>query len=633
METLFSALNPQQKAAARYSSGPSLIVAGPGSGKTRVLAHKIAHLIQNEKIPTDKILAVTFTNKAAEEMQERVARLLENQTTGQSENSSRPAVGPSSRPTWMGTFHSICARILRRDGQALGIPASFIIYDADDQKDLVREILKGMGVDRERFSPTSILAAISQAKNEMIRSEDYAPLAEGPFQELVAEIYPLYQAKLRQSRGLDFDDLLIETVRLFQKDREILARWQKTFAQVLVDEYQDTNRVQYLLVSLLSESHHNLTVVGDMSQAIYSWRGADFRNILRFQQDYPQAQIFHLAQNYRSTKRILLASRSLIEHNRTHIPLELWTENEEGTPVVLYAADNELDEAFYISSQINAMLAGGRAQKFADFSVLYRTNAQSRVLEEVFMRGGTPYLLVGGVKFYERREVKDLLAYLRLLLNPDDSVSRQRLEKVGKRRLLRFEEQNRAELSAFPPSELIRKILEVTDYLVYLDDGTEEGQSRIENVQELSSVAASFGSLTEFLEHVALVQPTDRLTLSPVETATRSAGIRKRLPADRKDAVTLMTLHSAKGLEFPHVFITGLEEGLLPHSRAMGSNDEIEEERRLCYVGMTRARRQLHLSFARERLLFGSRSESFPSRFIGEIGEENLLFHLSNAGR
>jgi len=617
VETFFSALNPQQKAAARYTDGPSLIVAGPGSGKTRVLAHKIAYLIQNENIPPERILAVTFTNKAAEEMRNRVAQLLDDQTTGQENDSSRPAVRPSDHRMWMGTFHSICARILRRDGPAGRIPPTFLIYDEDDQKDLVKEILKANGAEGERFSPTAILAAISEAKNEMISTEEYRTLAEGPFQELVAEIYPLYQSQLREARGLDFDDLLVETVRIFQKNAEILARWQKAFEHILVDEYQDTNRVQYLLVRLLSQTHHKLTVVGDMSQAIYSWRGADFRNILRFQQDYPQAQIFHLAQNYRSTKRILLAARALIEHNRTHIPLELWTENEDGTPVVLYAADNELDEAFYISSQINAMLASGQAKHFADFAVLYRTNAQSRVLEEVFMRGGVPYLLIGGVKFYERREVKDLLAYLRLLLNPEDIVSRQRLEKVGKRRLLRLEGEDRIKLSALPPAEMIRKILEITGYLAYLDDGTEEGQSRVENVKELSSVAASFGSLTEFLEHVALVQPTDRLPARPANI--------------RQDAVMLMTLHSAKGLEFPHVFITGLEEGLLPHSRSMGSNDEIEEERRLCYVGMTRARRQLHLSFARERLLFGSRSDSFPSRFLNEIGDENLLFHLSNA--
>jgi len=373
--------------------------------------------------------------------------------------------------------------------------------------------------------------------------------------------------------------------------------------------------VQYLLVRLLSKTHHNLTVVGDMSQAIYSWRGADFRNLLRFQQDYPQAQIFHLAQNYRSTKRILLAARSLIEHNRTHIPLELWTDNEEGLPVVLYAADNELDEAFYLSTQISALLSNGNARNFTDFAVLYRTNAQSRVLEEVFMRGGIPYLLIGGTKFYERKEVKDILAYLRLLLNPQDQLSRERAEKVGKRRLAGLNASDRDELVALPPAQMIQKILQLTEYLGYLDDGSEEGQSRVENVKELSSVAASFGSLPEFLQHVALVQPTDALS--------------RRI---RRDSVSLMTLHSAKGLEFPYVFITGLEEGLLPHARSLGSTEEIEEERRLCYVGVTRAKKQLHLCFARERLLFGSRSENLPSRFLNEIGEENMLMHLSQGG-
>ena len=449
----------------------------------------------------------------------------------------------------------------------------------------------------------------------MVSPETYQEMAEGNFQQAVAEVYPRYQERIKKAGGLDFDDLLLETARLFQERPAILARWQKSFRHVLVDEYQDTNRVQYLLVRLLSKTHHNLTVVGDMSQAIYSWRGADFRNLLRFQQDYPQAQIFHLAQNYRSTKRILLAARSLIEHNRTHIPLELWTDNEEGLPVVLYAADNELDEAFYLSTQISALLSNGNARNFTDFAVLYRTNAQSRVLEEVFMRGGIPYLLIGGTKFYERREVKDILAYLRLLLNPQDQLSRERAEKVGKRRLAGLNASDRDELVALPPAQMIQKILQLTEYLGYLDDGSEEGQSRIENVKELSSVATSFGSLPEFLQHVALVQPTDALS--------------RRI---RRDSVSLMTLHSAKGLEFPYVFITGLEEGLLPHARSLGSTEEIEEERRLCYVGVTRAKKQLHLCFARERLLFGSRSESLPSRFLNEIGEENMLMHLSQGG-
>jgi len=602
VETILSRLNPQQQAAVRYVDGPSLIVAGPGSGKTRVLTHKIAHLIERENILPERILAVTFTNKAADEMKSRVANLL----------------GRSLDHMWLGTFHSVCARILRQDGGTAGIPPNFLIYDEDDQKDLVKVILKNMGIQGERFSPSAILAAISGAKNEMVGEEEYTTLAEGPFQETVAEIFPLYQKELKKANALDFDDLLTETVRLLQNKPEVLVRWQKRFEHILIDEYQDTNRVQYLFVRLLSQMHQKLTVVGDMSQAIYSWRGADFRNILRFQKDYPKAQVFHLAQNYRSTKKILLAARALIEHNRTHIPLELWTDNDDGLPVVLYAAENELDEAFYVSSQITAMLSDGAAKGFHDFAVLYRTNAQSRVLEEVFMRGGIPYLLVGGVKFYERREVKDVLSYLRLLINPLDTVSFQRAQKVGKRRLQTLRDANRDEILRLVPIQAINKILEITGYLKYLDDGSEEGQSRVENVKELCSVAASFGSLSEFLEHVALVQPTDRLP-------NRSTKI-------SHDAVTLMTLHSAKGLEFPTVFITGVEEGLLPHSRSTGSVDEIEEERRLAYVGMTRAEKQLHLCFARERLFFGTRSENLPSRFISEIGDENLLFHLSPTG-
>jgi len=599
VEVILSHLNPQQTAAVRFTTGPSLIVAGPGSGKTRVLTHKIAYLIEHEKVPPEKILAVTFTNKAADEMKRRVSQLL----------------GQSLDRMWLGTFHSVCARILRQDGQAIRIPPTFTIYDEDDQKELVKKILSTIGTGSERTSPAAVLAAISNAKNEMIGAEEYPTLAESPFQELVAEIFPRYQEGLRKAGALDFDDLLTETVRLFQSEREVLERWQNRFEQILVDEYQDTNRVQYLFVRLLSQPHQNLTVVGDMSQAIYSWRGADFRNILRFQKDYPQAQVFSLAQNYRSTKKILLAARSLIEHNRTHIPLELWTDNEEGLPVVLYAAENELDEAFYVSSQISAMLASGQAQGFSDFTVLYRTNAQSRVLEEVFMRGGIPYVLVGGVKFYERREVKDVLSYLRLLLHPQDPVSLRRLEKAGKRRLQAFLNADREELLRLPPVPMLNRILEITDYLRYLEDGSEEGQSRIENVKELVSVAASFSSLPEFLEHVALVQPTDQLL--------------NRTGKPSQEAVTMMTLHSAKGLEFPTVFITGVEEGLLPHSRSMGSIDELEEERRLCYVGMTRAQRHLHLCFARERLFFGARSENLPSRFISEIGTENLLYHLS----
>lgn len=602
---LLDHLNPAQKEAAAYTQGPSLIVAGPGSGKTRVLTHKIAYLIKEMKVPSEKILAVTFTNKAADEMRGRVFQLI-NQSPNKPINQ-----------IWMGTFHSTCAKILRADAEEIGIPHGFLIYDEDDQKDLLKNILEEIGFVGERFTPAAVLSAISSAKNELVTPEEYTSFAEGNFQETVAEIYPRYQKELRQANALDFDDLLNETVRLLKSKPPILKKWQERFRHVLVDEYQDTNHAQYIFIQLLSEEHKNLTVVGDMSQAIYSWRGADFRNIMRFEKDYPQAKVFHLAQNYRSTKKIIEAAKTLIEHNRTHLPLDLWTQNELGTPLVLYSALNELDEAFYVSSQITAMLADAKASSYKDFAILYRTNAQSRVLEEVFIRGGIPYVLIGGVKFYERKEIKDVLAYLRLLHNPKDVVSLRRAEKVGKRRLLKFFEIAKEEgLLSSTPIELLDKVLEATGYLDYLTDGTEEGAQRIDNVKELRSVAASFGSLSEFLEHVALVdnsQPSGRVTQSP---------------SNQRDSATLMTLHSAKGLEFPIVFIVGLEEGLLPHSRSIENTEDLEEERRLCYVGMTRAQKELHLCFARERLFFGNRSTSLPSRFIEEIGEENLIYHL-----
>ncbi|OGC54686.1 hypothetical protein A2797_02270 [candidate division WWE3 bacterium RIFCSPHIGHO2_01_FULL_48_15] len=626
------ALNPQQKEAATYANGPSLVVAGPGSGKTRVLTHKISYLIKELKTPPEAILAVTFTNKAADEMRERITRLLGNQVTREEPAfpaAQLPNYPVTELPTWIGTFHSICAKILRVDGNAIGIPPGFLIYDESDQKDLLKNILEEVGIVGEKFAPASILNAISSAKNEMIDAQEYASLAEGYFQETVAQIYPRYQEELRKAQAMDFDDLLGEAVRLFKNKPDVLKRWQNRFRHVLVDEYQDTNHAQYLFVQLLSQEHQNLTVVGDMSQAIYSWRGADFRNILRFEKDYPKAKIFRLAQNYRSTKSILLAARALIEHNRTHLPLELWTENEIGTPIVLYAAENELEEAFSISAQITAMLSDGRAKNYHDFSVLYRTNAQSRVLEEVFIRGGIPYILVGGVKFYERKEIKDVLAYLRLIHNPKDRVSLQRAEKIGKRRLLKFFEVGKEEnFLSLSPVEILDKILEQTGYLKYLEDGTKVGEERIENVKELRSVASEFGTLAEFLEHVALVDNSGPRTNTHAGIARYGEAMPSNSHPNPRGFVTLMTLHSAKGLEFPFVFITGLEEGLLPHSRSLTNQEELEEERRLLYVGMTRAQKELHLCFARERLFFGSRAISTPSRFLQEIGEEHFIHHL-----
>ncbi len=615
-------LNRQQREAVLYTDGPALIVAGPGSGKTRVLTQKIAYLIGEKGVDPEKILGVTFTNKAAQEMKERIAKIIDQEE------------GLGDSPFWIGTFHSTCAKILRRDGAAIGIPPSFVIYDESDQKKLIKDLMEKLYLHQERFSPTSVVAAISNAKCELLDHGTYTSYAEGFFHETVAEIYPQYQKALRQAKALDFGDLIAETVRLFREERDILERWQEQFHYILVDEYQDTNRAQYIFVKFLVDKHQNICVVGDMSQAIYSWRGADFRNILRFERDYPQTKIFNLSQNYRSTKTIITAARKLIENNKTHIPLNLWTKNREGKPIVLFAAENELDEAFYLSQTIVAQLNptsqnGKTSPRFwKDFSVLYRTNAQSRVIEEVFIRQGIPYLLVGGVRFYERKEIKDVLAYLRLLLNFKDVLYRKRVEKIGKRRFQAFQKLLEDEkLLTEVPIKILDAVLEKTGYLQYLDDGTEKGLSRIENVKELRSVATSFDSLSNFLEHVSLVDLNDS-----IKTIKRPIPPMIGSPHHPQDAVTLMTLHAAKGLEFPVVFITGMEEGLLPHNRSMHTKEELEEERRLAYVGLTRAKEEVHVTYARERLFFGSRSQAVPSRFLSEIGEEHFLYHLPQRG-
>lgn len=604
-------LNQEQREAVIHTDGPILVVAGPGSGKTRVLTQKIAYLIEEKGVKPKAILGVTFTNKAAEEMKERVAKLIYQSSE------------KSTNQTWIGTFHATCAKILRRDGPRIGIPSSFVIYDEGDQRALIKKLMEKSSLHRERISPSAVATAISNAKSELLSPEDYTSHAEGFFHEMVAEIYPEYQEALHRAKALDFDDLIAKTVLLFREEQEVLERWQERFHYILVDEYQDTNHAQYVFIKLLSNKYQNICAVGDMSQAIYSWRGADFRNILRFERDYPQVRIFHLSRNYRSTKTILAAAKNLIEKNQAHIPLDLWTRNQGGNPLVLYEATNELDEAFYVSQTIAAKLSMPRLT-WQDFAVLYRTNAQSRVIEEVFIRASVPYILVGGVKFYERREIKDVLAYLRLLLNPQDTIGRERVEKIGKRRFQAFQELlEDKQLLARAPIQILDTVLEKTDYLDYLNDGTEKGLSRIDNVKELRSVATSFGSLSEFLEHVSLVDLNDSIKAldRPVPPITRS-------PYHQHNAVTLMTLHAAKGLEFPVVFIVGIEEGLLPHIRSMDTREELEEERRLTYVGLTRAKEELHLTYARERLFFGSRSEALPSRFLTEIGKEHFLHHL-----
>jgi len=596
MTELLKDLNPQQIEAVKYTEGPCLVVAGPGSGKTRVLTHRAAYLIESGRATPEEILLVTFTNKAANEMRERITQLL-------------PQTGkPTRQPSWIGTFHALCARILRKDGGAVGLPPSFVIFDQSDSREAIKKVFRQMDLPPKKLNPLAILNAISGAKNELVTTAEYLKYAYGYFQEMVARVYPEYQKFLRQNNALDFDDLLMVTAHLFEKRPEVLKKYQQQFHYVLVDEYQDTNHAQYTFCKRLVEKHRNICAVGDMSQAIYSWRGADFRNILNFQRDYPEAKIFRLEQNYRSTQTIITAASHLIRHNRTHVPLVLWTKNEGGAPITLLEAGSGQKEAEFIVDQIWREGLGHPL----DTAILYRTNAQSRAIEETLLKAGVPYILVGGTRFYERKEIKDILAYLRIAQNPRDEVSQDRVEKLGKTRRRSFEKlRSQLPPTRIAPLDLLDAILEATGYLDYLDNGTAEGLARVENVKELRSVAAQFESLTAFLENVALVEQ-EELPHHPIRNGAQ------------KNAVHLMTLHAAKGLEFSKVFMVGMEEGLLPHARSSEGPSELEEERRLCYVGMTRAKEKLVLSYARRRLYFGSIQQNPISRFVTEL-PQNLL--------
>lgn len=636
MPDILQGLNSAQREAVLATEGPILIIAGPGSGKTRCLTHKIAYLVEEAKVSPEQILAVTFTNKAANEMAGRIKSL----------------VGGLAAGLWVGTFHATCARILRMDGSAIGIARDFVIYDEDDSLRLIKKLESQLRISEKEAKPSSVLNTIASAKDELVGADNYSNYAFGYFQERVAKIYPAYQTALAENHALDFGDLIFKVVALFETRPEILAKWQERFRYVLVDEYQDTNRAQYVLIKLLAGKHHNLAVVGDVSQAIYGWRGADFRNILNFERDWPEAKIFRLEQNYRSTQKIINAAREVIRHNRTHLALDLWTENSPGEGINLYEASSEKDEAQYVVQRIQnceSRIAnesdpsfGIHNSPFTKFAILYRTNAQSRVLEETLVRAGVPYQLVGGVRFYERREIKDVLSYLRVLENPRDKLSWERIinvppRGVGKKAQAELEERGWpleavAELLEFPlekllaekaqhrPDELLDIVLDKTGYLRWLDDRSEEGLSRIENVKELRSVASQFTALGDFLENVALVENV-RNSRGRESLHLPSGAV----PPVATPVVTLMTLHAAKGLEFPTVFIVGLEEGLLPHSRSLMDAMELEEERRLFYVGMTRAREELHLTYARERLFFGGDQLGRPSRFLFEIPEELLV--------
>jgi len=629
--SILKSLNPMQQEAVKHVDGPLLIIAGAGSGKTRVLTHRIAYLIKEHHVPPSSILAVTFTNKAANEMKRRLNHL----------------TGILSRQLWIGTFHSICGRILRHDIDKIGWRKDFLIFDEDDQESLIRQIIKELDLD-DRFKPQAVLEKISKAKNELKGPKEYEDTALDFTTEKVAAAYRLYQEKLFKNNAMDFDDMLMFTVKLFKGSPATLESYQDRLKYINVDEYQDTNLVQYTLTNMLAKKHRNLCVVGDNDQSIYGWRGADFRNILNFERDYKDAKVILLEQNYRSTKTILDAANNVISNNQLRKDKNLWTENPEGELIEHFTANDSHSEARFITGEIRKL-----ADKYMynDFAILYRTNAQSRVLEEVFMQEGIPYRIVSGVKFYERAEIKDILAYLRLIVNSKDNISASRLilntlEGVGKGTLKKLEEagekDNRSifeviqdvdkleltpklkkplqrfvdvvngfkfDLQNFTASEMIEKVINESGYKKKLEEeASPEAISRVENIKELISVAKEFeknsseNTLMAFLIQVSLMTDLDKLDEST-------------------PAVTLMTLHSAKGLEFPVVFIAGMEEGIFPHYRSLLEPVELEEERRLCYVGMTRAKKRLYLTSAEERLIFGENWYNGPSRFIEEIPE------------
>ena len=590
-------LNPEQRRAVTHPGGPVLILAGAGSGKTRCLTYRVAWLISDQLVDPSRILLLTFTNKAAGEMKSRVKTLLNNQQS----------IINNQQLPWAGTFHSWCAWILRKHAGLAGLKESWVIYDEDDKVSLLKDIISDLDLPKTRFRPRAAGAVISEAKNELVGATEYPQFARGEWYEGIARIYLEYQRRMKQFGGLDFDDLLVEAVKMFERQEGLLTRYQEQIQHLLVDEYQDTNTAQYRLTRLLVGRHRNLTAVGDFSQAIYQFRGANYKNLLQLQRDFKELTTMRLEQNYRSHQSILDAAHQVIKNNTQHPVLKLWTDKKSPELVKLHVAMSEIDEAAFVTQAIEmANLRKNGEFRHRDFAVLYRTNAQSRVFEEAMLAAGVPYVLVGGIQFYQRAEVKDCLAYLRLLYNPDDKVSETRVLKLGKQRYTDFRTFTRQVNQKMTTRELLDGVIRETRYLERFDQKDPEDQVRIENVKELLSVAEAYPQLGNFLEQVTLVE---RETLQQKEN---------------RDGVVLMTLHAAKGLEFKQVFLVGLEEGLLPHSRSMEKLENLEEERRLMYVGVTRAMDELVLSYARSRLVFGSRGVAVPSRFIGEIGEERL---------
>lgn len=634
MNELLEELNPKQKEAVLQTEGPCLVIAGAGSGKTKVLTYKISYLMKEKNIKPWNILAITFTNKAASEMRERVQLL----------------VGDAINDIWLGTFHSICVRILRKFIDRIGFDHSFAIFDTSDQKTLIKNCMKELNIDPKLFTEKSILSEISNAKNEMLTPEKYEIKANGDYRrEVTSKVYYLYQKKLRENNAIDFDDIINYTIQILTDNADVLEYYTEKFKYVLVDEYQDTNKSQFMLVSLLASKYGNITVVGDNDQSIYKFRGADITNILNFEKDFPGSSIIKLEQNYRCTGNILRAANEVIKHNTNKYEKKLWTQNEEGALPFVFCGNDEYEEGNFIIQEINK-LKREEYYKYSDFVVLYRTNAQSRAIEDVLRREDIPYKIVGGLKFYERKEIKDTIAYLRLISNQSDNLSLERIINEPKRGVGKTSIENVQKIAAengismyqvikeadkyipriytntrsfintieelktldIPVSELIKQTLNKTGYTEALkNEKTVEAESRIENLEEFLTVAIEFekesaeNTLTEFLESISLSSDTDNLE-------------------DTDEMITLMTLHSAKGLEYKTVFLVGMEDGIFPGHKSMDNPEDIEEERRLFYVGITRAKNNLYLTFAKKRTIFGSTSFNPPSRFIREIPADIL---------
>ncbi|MUK88430.1 DNA helicase PcrA [Ornithinibacillus sp. L9] len=639
MDDLIKGLNKEQQEAVKHTEGPLLIMAGAGSGKTRVLTHRIAYLMGEKEVAPRNILAITFTNKAAREMKERVSRL----------------VGPEGEYMWVSTFHSMCVRILRRDIERIGYSRNFTILDSGDQLSVIKQIMKDFNIDTKKFEPRAVLGQISAAKNELVTPEKYEENAGDFYSRQISKVYTEYQKRIRKNQSLDFDDLIMQTIHLFNRVPEVLEYYQRRFQYIHVDEYQDTNHAQYYLVKQLASRFQNLCVVGDSDQSIYRWRGADIANILSFEKDYPTARTVFLEQNYRSTKSILAAANKVIENNTGRKPKNLWTDNPDGKKITYYQGSTEQDEALYITDKIQE-LTKNEGFSPGEVAILYRTNAQSRAIEDTLMKSNIAYQMVGGTKFYDRKEIKDMIAYLRLITNPDDDLSFERVVNEPKRgigktsvdklrtyaavndlslyqavevvdftgvskkaanalvefgNLIKTLTQQQEFLTA---TDMVEAVLERTGYEQMLkNERTIEAQSRLENLEEFMTVTQDFEKTSEdktliaFLTDLALIADIDKVDEEDPEN---------------EEKVTLMTLHAAKGLEFPVVFLIGMEENVFPHSRSMFDDEEMEEERRLAYVGITRAEHQLYLTHAKMRTLYGRTSMNPVSRFINEIPEE-----------